>query len=416
MTSSKSHDDDDKNHNDGSDDDDDHCLLLDWSDRQRRILTANGKATEYYTANRGFPYTDTELPHHHLLQGDTHSVFGDWKKQQQQPQNHSSSSNKASIIVGAWKRCYFYGGWEFSTDQQEECYNLQTHSLFIDLRLPNNRFKRRAAAAAAAAAVVGGLEDLSPYELRLYARQHIFAGYTQQQQQQQQAADQMSTAATAGKIPDKYYPLVCTRHHCIDWNFTGTPRNRPNKWYVEPINPNNDLQNNSWKEWAYATDPHGQHYYCELWERLRDEQQDHNNNNNDRPVIALRRKANNERDGVLIIVGDHFNFCFGRKQAPNQTCSSLTEAVDAAVEKGDLDTARRWLSIEGGHGRISTGWKIDAAVNYWVEGTALWKKEQIDVVPDGDNLTVVWDGRPWEVFESNLDSADGLKALLTSNL
>ena len=39
---------------------------LDWSDKQKRILTAHGKADDYYTTERGFPFTEDELPHHHL--------------------------------------------------------------------------------------------------------------------------------------------------------------------------------------------------------------------------------------------------------------------------------------------------------------------------------------------------------------
>jgi hypothetical protein len=64
------------------------------------------------------------------------------------------------------------------------------------------------------------------------------------------------------RVPIKY-SQVCTRHHCIDWNYVGTPRPRPNKWWVE-MHPDKDI----WKEWAYATDDHGQHYYMERWERL----------------------------------------------------------------------------------------------------------------------------------------------------
>lgn len=40
---------------------------------------------------------------------------------------------------------------------------------------------------------------------------------------------------------------MATRHHCIDWNYVGEPRPRPNKWRVE-MGPGGDV----WKEWGFA--------------------------------------------------------------------------------------------------------------------------------------------------------------------
>ena len=87
--------------------------LLDWTAKQGRILTAEGKATEYYCAERGFPFTSRELPHYHLERGDSHQVFRHWAEEaaaaasshadQQEEQN--------SPIVGAWSRPLFTGKW-----------------------------------------------------------------------------------------------------------------------------------------------------------------------------------------------------------------------------------------------------------------------------------------------------------------
>ena len=107
----------------------DACCLQ-WSDKQRRILTANGRAEEYYSAERGFAFEPEELPHCYFRIG--RSMFREWKQQQQQ---------HCGIIVGAWKRPLFVGGWEHSTDQEEYVFNFQTHTLFVDLRIPTLRNK-----------------------------------------------------------------------------------------------------------------------------------------------------------------------------------------------------------------------------------------------------------------------------------
>jgi hypothetical protein len=350
---------------------------LDWSDKQRRILTANGKAESYYTLERGFPFTESELPHFFLLQSTdtTRRIFQEWKKR--------SGSNP---ITGAWKRPLFYGGWENSTDQDERVFNVQTNTLFIDLRIPTTKNRLLLQNVE----TTFSLQDLTETQLKYYARQHIFAGYS---------------FPSDVNLPDQDAPFdTCyTRHHCIDWNFVGVGRNRPNKWWVEI----EAITQNVWKEWAYATDDAGQHYYCERWERLA-------NASTDGPVVALRKAQG--RDGVIVIVGDHFNYCLGRQdavdRAPDGT-GSLIELVDAAVERGDLETARSWLSIQGGHGTISTGWVVDAAIEFWTEGSPLWSKSDVCVFGSSiEECHVVWKGERWDVFECSLTSPEDLQALL----
>jgi hypothetical protein len=380
-------------------------LLLGWSDRQRRILTADFMADDYYTAERGFAFTETELPHYYY--SNNTDIYRAWRHQQQ-------GEKAVSPIVGAWKRTLFYGvggsSCSFST-----VFNVQTNTLFVDLRLPTRRLRQHTNG-------VTLLDDLGPMELRWYARQHVFAGFTvtEQVNHHQQSSQQQHTVAQS-------YPHVCTRHHCIDWNYTGTIRTRPNKWWVELCDNSSsgsstikkhdkhddDPYTDRWKEWAYATNYHGQHYYCEYWERL----PQGGGGMDSGPVVALRRlkDGSSSRDGVVVIVGDHFSYCLGRRDESSLfqkhfNSSSLVEAVDAAVAQNDLELARRWLSIEAGHGRISTGWKIDAAINYWVQGQSLWNSQQIRV--DKVSNTVFWKGEPWEIFESNLNSLAELEALL----
>lgn len=362
-------------------------MHLGWSDKQRRILTANGNAERFYSQDRGFAFAETELPHYHLLKNgamSTHAIFQQWITE-------DAAHNLP--IVGAWTRRLFFGGWEHSTDLDEHTFNLQTKTLFIDLRIPCTRsllFTNDTA--------IQSLNDLSALQLALYARQHVFAGYSR--------LDLTAKAHNRTKTSAQF-DHCCVRHHCIDWNFVGTPRSRPNKWWIE-MNANDE---NIWKEWAFATDDHGQNYYCERWERLE---------SGKLPILAMRKTSG--RDGILIVIGDHFVYCLDREvtqpqfKAHAEGASSLVSLVDAALRTGDLDTARAWLSIQGGHGRVSQGWLLDRCIEFWKEGSALWT--EADVAVRGESMqdcTVLWNGEPWLVVECSMSSADEVRQLLLVN-
>jgi hypothetical protein len=83
-------------------------------------------------------------------------------------------------------------------------FNLQTRSLFIDIRIPIGP----------ARAFIGrhSLSELSIDELRLFSQRHAFAGYS----------------LVSGPVSSSC-PPVCVRHHACDWNFAGSARVRPNK-------------------------------------------------------------------------------------------------------------------------------------------------------------------------------------------
>jgi len=353
-----------------------HDKLLDWTARQGRILTAHGKAPEYYTHQRGFVWDDSQLPQYHLVRRETRTIFAQWRKEENEVVNP---------IVGVWDRPLFFSTWEHSTNHDETVHNVQTQTLFVDLRIPTLRQTVLVETVPHAKSV----EDLNGLQLRYYARQHVFAGYSKIQRTTKQS----------------YYAYCCERHHCMDWNFVGQIRPRPNKWWIE-VHPQN---HNLWMERAYATDPAGQHYYGERWEGRSQGRGD--------PVVALRTTQG--RDGILVIVKDHFNYCRERQMPDGMDsgdAKSLVELVDTAVAKNDLETARVWLSMEGGHGRISNGWILDSAIEFWKEGTALLCAE--DVRLDGSdlsNFTLVWKGQEWTVFESSV-SFDDLTALFAKSL
>lgn len=340
-----------------------------------------------------------------MERGDSNDVFRRWSEEY-------ISSRTKSPIIGAWKRPLFAGKLECTTEDDEEVYNVQTSTLFVDLRIPRCKPVRRWENAGKQLAMNGAtsrqiLESFSNHDLRLYARQHVFGGFS-------------ALSLENGRS-------LCTRHHCIDWNYIpGKPRPRPNKWYIERCAKPDNSPFDVWNEWSYATDENGQCYYYERWERLpRDE------------VgcgfrLALRKRKNRadyasiNEDGILVAVGDHFNYIIGRelrgvvRAYPN--ASNLVELVDSAIANGDRETAITCLSLDGGHGTISSGWVIDCAIQPWKHG-----KQLVNCINTGKDTTEIkvvghrsdlrsWDvvmgSHVWDVYECSLSDATDLEASL----
>ena len=354
---------------------------LAWTSRQGTILTGGGVAEKLYTPERGFNFDTSNLPHHHLIAGTTHEAFQKFRS--------SNISLHCSLVTGCWDRTLFAGGWDHTSDKEELAYNIQTHNLFIDMRIPHTRKQFFPPGK------FSSLDELNPVQLRLYARQHIFAGYTILEKEGDD-----DEGVGGGRRP------VCTRHHCIDWNFVGTPRTRPNKWWIRM-----DGEQTKWKEYSYATDEFGQHYYFEQWERR-------GSPTDNSPRLAFRKASGNGRDGIIVVVGDHFNYVLER-QLPEDVNDydqkSLVDVVDAAVAAGDLDTARSYLSIQGGHGTISSQWTIDSAIPPWNEGTKLWNPNELMVV-EGDSIDTCqlsWKGEKWDLFDSSFETVRELKSFFT---
>lgn len=471
---------------------------LDWSDQQRRILTDNGNAETWYHPERGYPFTDNELPHYFLQNKQQHQhnisreTFLLWKLQQQQQQHQSVVPTNHGIqtaypIVGIWERTLFYGGFEYTTNQNEYTYNIQTTTLFIDLRIPKTRDEILRPAPES----IQSFYDMNMEQLRYYARQHIFAGYTKLQ-------SMMNTDRTGDHIVS--YPYCATRYHCIDWNYVGIPRSRPNKWYIE-LPPNHNITNNrdkddddgrnaivttdttrinQWKEWAYATNQYQQHYYCEHWKRHIDidHQSSSHENNDDHGIFLILRKCS-DPDGIIIILNDHIMYCIDRDPIDpvplklSSTLTSLVAVVDEFIlQRNDIDTARKYLSIQGGHGRwvpsttvasyatsLTTttsiisctnhdddassnlesvyhknggSWILDHCIEFWKEGQAFFSThdEIVMVGTSIEHCTIQWQQRPsdpkvgdgstghqtteWSIFDTNLDSVNAIRLLLLS--
>jgi hypothetical protein len=122
----------------------------------------------------------------------------------------------------------------------------------------------------------------------------------------------------------------------------------------------------AWKEWSFAVDDFKQSYYMERWERRDGDSMGKG------LILALRTSETpaaigvragcrtDTRDIILVVVGDHFSFARGRNSSASSKLLSvgleagnLVKVVDAALERGDREVAEAFLTVEGGHGRIS---------------------------------------------------------------
>ena len=95
--------------------------LLGWAEAQSHILTGDG------LLNDAFPsFKEEELPHYYKVRGQVDDVFLQWRQERR----------RSLLVVGAWSRPVFVGGWKESGAWDTEVFNLQTPSLFVDLRFP----------------------------------------------------------------------------------------------------------------------------------------------------------------------------------------------------------------------------------------------------------------------------------------
>lgn len=327
------------------------------------------------------------------MERDETDVFEKWSQD-------FLASGRKHPIVGAWKRPLFTSRWEHSTDEDEVVYNIQTSTMFIDLRIPRSK-------PVCSWASRQSLESFSDNELRMYARQHVFGGFS-------------ALSSNNGRS-------LCTRHHCIDWNYIpGKPRPRPNKWFIEGDQGSDGIPFDAWIEWSYATDYNGQSYYQERWKRLPGDEQ----GNGFR--LAMRKKITNDSqtDGIIVAVGDHFNYMIGRDLSSGDTkrysnTKSLVELVDAAIANGDRNTAISYLSLKGGHGTISSGWVVDCSIQSWAHGKRLIDCVQdnqvsmeIKVTCNGSDFrtwNVALGNSSWQIYECSLSSAAELEFVLRKN-
>ena len=379
--------------------------LLTWGATQSHILTGGGRLAANFLPGRDFE-TPTDLPHTVKARGL------DASREQYREWLATGRRDPDSGAVGAWCRPLFSGGWAHSSSADTQVFNLQTPSIFIDLRFPRARLSRPRGFYGAT------LEDCTNAQLRELSRQHCFAGY---------ALVDRSKSNTASPSPPRSSPSIddlpiCTRHHALDWNYHARfPRSRPNKWRIEP-HPSGD--GSQFKEWGFATEPrNGQAIYMERWALLPDSRPSsttkkgefRSQHGSKGPWLALRA-IDTDVDAFLVVVGDHFAFARDRVRslpdfsyAKKGGCGSL---ADAALQRGDREALLALISLEGSYGHVSGEdktkgceslplWEIECSTWPWREGCRL--VEGAHTVWDSHSrlAAVEWDGVQWEVLENS---------------
>ena len=121
---------------------------------------------------------------------------------------------------------------------------------------------------------------------------------------------------------------------------------------------------------------------------------------------------------------DHFNYLLGRQWTGRERAypqaENLVELVDAALAAGDRATAASHLTLQGGHGTLSSGWRVDASLQPWDEGRSLFDLLGRGAVRVGGEASDVlsWEvsigATRWCVYESSCRSTTELEQLLTS--
>mmetsp|Transcript_26581 Transcript_26581/g.64204 ORF Transcript_26581/g.64204 Transcript_26581/m.64204 type:complete len:309 (-) Transcript_26581:26-952(-) len=279
-------------------------------------------------------------------------------------------------LCGVWERPLFMGGFREHTDADTEVYNVQTPSLFVDLRFPRTR-DVLVTQLPATATCVG---DLTTEQLRLLARQHCFAGYS---------------------LPDwSSGSLVVSRHHIVDWNYSAQfPRSRPNQWRVQF---NEDRS--SFKEWSVAVDAFGQAVYMERWQRRPE-------GDPGRYLALYRAKGS---PALLVLVGDRFAFAEDRSGSPivdGARAGGCAALADVAAGSGDRGALEQLVGIAGSTGLVDARngrppWTIDRSTHPWLEGTQLCLSS---ARMDAESFEI--DGQRWEVAECSMSRSEALALL-----
>lgn len=336
--------------------------LLSWSATQTHILTGGGQLEACYS-----DFHESELPHYYLKLHTCLEMFKAWE-----------SNN---LVTGAWYRPLFMGGWMESTDSDTQVCNVQTDTLFVDIRIPTLRSTLEQDIKARG---VSSVDSLSKDELCALSRQHCFAGFTKVD------------------LSDPEAP-VCTRHHCIDWNFHPRfPRSRPNKWRVEM-----SKDGQSFKEFGVARDRFGQAVYMERWARL--------TGGKGKTLAAARTTG---VMAVLVVVGDIFAIAIDRPSTPECATASgggCAVLADAAWQDNSRSDLQCLISLEGSFGKIQS-WTIERSTHPWREGQCAFADWPKLVHENGRLLELQWGDDQWHIFECGFSLAELGELFPTSKL
>ena len=101
--------------------------LLGWSSMPAHILSGGGRMEHLFVPGRDYEGA-SQLPHHlkGSLPNASYNTFRRW----------IARDRRTPALVGAWFRPLCVGGWAESTNADTNVFNLQTPSIFVDLRFP----------------------------------------------------------------------------------------------------------------------------------------------------------------------------------------------------------------------------------------------------------------------------------------
>ena len=97
--------------------------------------------------------------------------------------------------------------------------------------------------------------------------------------------------------------------------------------------------------------------------------------------------------------------------------------MKSAFQNYDRETVISYLSLDGGHGTISSGWQIDCSIQSWNHGRGIFDRiggggnnRDVTVVGSGTDYfqwSVSIGNTEWEIYESSITNAAELEMLLT---
>lgn len=389
--------------------------FLQWSSTQGYILTGAGQLNSTFVH-----FNKNQLPHYLLSEKISWKVFDDWLK----------ANNRSFDIVGVWSRPIFCGGWKESGCTDTVAFNIQSPSLFIDMRFPvvrDNLLDK-------GKGLPQSLQDCSDEELIILSRQHCFSGYSFPEMfgRAKELAKHNDLQSQCRDVMNEHnyykYGPVFTRHHIIDWNFHPSfPRPRPNQWWVEV---SEDKQ--SFKEHCVARNPTTNlPVYFERWQR-------YPGDSAQSKYLVLRKilpcqkhlASSGARESVLIIVGNWFGYVSNRISTPFPSFPGAKgpggpALIDYAIHQsqlaarnGDMNGRKQWrataeayLDITGCFGEVSSSkgdFVITKCTHPWLEGKRLISGDEV-CISVGSNpsyshlLTPItqfsWKNVDWKVLE-----------------
>jgi hypothetical protein len=307
----------------------------------------------------------------------------------------------AAQIAGAYSRPLMMrnGGFFVETEHDVNVVDIQTFSVFVDIRIRTDRDGQVECDPPATS-----LSDYSLEQLTVLANNHCFAGFS----------------VIDYDIPGYDGHPVCNRLHCFDWAPTSAKRGN-NQWRVQP-----EFEKGGWVELGVAKDEHGQAAYVEHWATIP--------GSRDGPFLAMRRStANGALDAMLVVAGSTFGYIVERAQpllaaeagGDNGSFQGETAGIvgaeiakaEAASARGDSEELAKcrariegMLDMECSVGRIEQdgSWIIERSTFPWLRGTN-WMAPAanarrvvgLDVAGGTAKITTSGAGEDlWEVFEN----------------